>query len=206
MELHVDLIKVRTERRRRGWSQEHLAFLSGLGTRTVQRIESTGVASAESAKALAATLELPLDQLTELPVPELAQSVHNRKRWWAIGSLAMAGAAAATLLASRAQATDVEMQVALEGTRAGRSTLNTETSDGKPTEIRFDRELKIILVPKLLDNDQILLSVELYSYDGSDFKLVSQPTLLMKNRVETALAVGLGNGETFRMTVTPRKK
>lgn len=45
-------------RKDRGWSQSRLAKLSGLGERTIQRIEKEGVCSLESAMALASVLEV----------------------------------------------------------------------------------------------------------------------------------------------------
>jgi transcriptional regulator with XRE-family HTH domain len=52
MKLDTDL--VRKLREDRGWSQEHLAAVSGLSARTVQRLEAEGNASLESRSALAA--------------------------------------------------------------------------------------------------------------------------------------------------------
>ena len=49
------LLELRNER---GWSQNRLALISGLGERTIQRIEKNGVCSAESAMALASAFEL----------------------------------------------------------------------------------------------------------------------------------------------------
>jgi len=45
-------------RKDRGWSQSRLAKLSGLGERTIQRIEKEGVCSLESAMALASVFEV----------------------------------------------------------------------------------------------------------------------------------------------------
>ena len=50
-------------RLQRGWSQEQLAELCGLSTRTIQRIERGQQASVESLKALAAVFEIELAQL-----------------------------------------------------------------------------------------------------------------------------------------------
>ncbi len=47
-----------------GWSQQQLAELSGLSTRTIQRIENGQAASTESLKALAAVFEVDFSQLT----------------------------------------------------------------------------------------------------------------------------------------------
>lgn len=63
MDMKIDAQRMRSERLRRAWSQDHLATISGLGLRTVQRIERTGAASLESAAALASVLELPVEEL-----------------------------------------------------------------------------------------------------------------------------------------------
>ena len=54
MDMKVDSSYIKRERERRAWSQEHLAEVTGLGLRTIQRIEKTGAASYESARSLAA--------------------------------------------------------------------------------------------------------------------------------------------------------
>lgn len=46
------------------WSQEHLALVSGISLRTVQRIENEGKCSFESQKALAAALGLDVTELS----------------------------------------------------------------------------------------------------------------------------------------------
>ena len=52
-------------RLQRGWSQEQLAELSGLSTRTIQRLERGHAASTESLKALASVFEIDFSQLKE---------------------------------------------------------------------------------------------------------------------------------------------
>ncbi|MEM7078377.1 MAG: helix-turn-helix transcriptional regulator [Pseudomonadota bacterium] len=61
MQLNTD--RIRAARESRGWSQSQLARVSGLGLRTVQRIESSGSASFESATALASVLEVGVTDL-----------------------------------------------------------------------------------------------------------------------------------------------
>jgi hypothetical protein len=48
MDVQVDRDRIRSEREKRAWRQEHLAGAAGIGARTIQRIEATGVASYES--------------------------------------------------------------------------------------------------------------------------------------------------------------
>jgi transcriptional regulator with XRE-family HTH domain len=52
-----------TLRNRRSWSQEELATASGLNLRTIQRIESDGVASLQSRKALASAFDVEVNEL-----------------------------------------------------------------------------------------------------------------------------------------------
>ena len=52
-----------TLRNRRSWSQEELATAAGLNLRTIQRIESDGVASLQSRKALASAFEMDVHEL-----------------------------------------------------------------------------------------------------------------------------------------------
>lgn len=54
LDMRLDTDLVRKLREDKGWSQEHLAAVSGLSTRTVQRLEAEGSASLESRSALAA--------------------------------------------------------------------------------------------------------------------------------------------------------
>lgn len=51
-------------RLQRGWSQQQLAELSGLSTRTIQRIERGQPASSETLKSLASVFEVDFSQLT----------------------------------------------------------------------------------------------------------------------------------------------
>jgi transcriptional regulator with XRE-family HTH domain len=50
-------------RKQRSWSQDELAVSSGLNLRTVQRIESSGIASLQSRKALAAAFNIDVSDL-----------------------------------------------------------------------------------------------------------------------------------------------
>ena len=52
-----------TLRNRKSWSQEELATASGLNLRTIQRMESDGVASLQSRKAVAAAFDVEVHEL-----------------------------------------------------------------------------------------------------------------------------------------------
>jgi len=65
MDMKLKTAVIRQEREERAWSQEHLAGVTGLALRTIQRIESTGSASYESAGAIAAVFDLPVAALRD---------------------------------------------------------------------------------------------------------------------------------------------
>jgi transcriptional regulator with XRE-family HTH domain len=58
MDMKAKSSLIRKYRTERLWSQEHLAEVSGLGLRTIQRLESRGSGSNETIKALAAVFEV----------------------------------------------------------------------------------------------------------------------------------------------------
>lgn len=64
MQIRPDSAKLKRWRMERGWSQEHLAELAGIGVRTVQRIETGEPASQDSVAALAAAFNVDLIALT----------------------------------------------------------------------------------------------------------------------------------------------
>lgn len=70
--------KIKEFRVARAWSQEHLAELAGISTRTVQRIENGEQASLETLSALAAVLEVKVVELTEQPSREGGSAVDGR--------------------------------------------------------------------------------------------------------------------------------
>ena len=64
---------LRERRLSKGWSQEHLAQLSGLSVRTIQRIEGGRTPGLESLKCLAAVFEVDVTELNQEPAMDHAQ-------------------------------------------------------------------------------------------------------------------------------------
>lgn len=77
-------------RNERSWSQDELALAAGLNLRTVQRIESSGSASLQSRKALAAAFNI---EVSDLDSPEASMTTKYEYRvvrfdmtWKTLGS------------------------------------------------------------------------------------------------------------------------
>lgn len=69
-EVKISSATVRRLRIEHGWSQDQLAVVSGLGLRTIQRVEAEGTASLETRKSLAAAFAVQLSDLAEAPVTQ----------------------------------------------------------------------------------------------------------------------------------------
>lgn len=64
--MNVDKELIKRLREERAWSQEHLAAITGLSARTIQRLEADGKASHESRLALAAAFDIEPVELNAL--------------------------------------------------------------------------------------------------------------------------------------------
>jgi ribosome-binding protein aMBF1 (putative translation factor) len=63
MNMNISGENVKRLRLEHGWSQEHLASLSGRNVRTIQRVEKSGICDLETRSALAAVFEIEATQL-----------------------------------------------------------------------------------------------------------------------------------------------
>lgn len=63
MKMNISGENVKRLRLEHGWSQEHLARLSGRNVRTIQRVEKSGICDLETRSALAAVFEIDATQL-----------------------------------------------------------------------------------------------------------------------------------------------
>ena len=86
---------IRKHRTDRVWSQEHLAKASGLGLRTIQRLESRGSGSQESIRALASVFEVKADTLVW---PDGNFQTYKHKQWGLVAIAVLPVVAAIVLI------------------------------------------------------------------------------------------------------------
>ncbi len=93
MDMRIDATLIKKLRDERAWSQEHLAAVTGLSLRTIQRVEAEGNASPETRLALAAAFAIDVAQLVAVGVEADATSAAPPQaatasadpatdRWW----------------------------------------------------------------------------------------------------------------------------
>ncbi len=80
-ELNLKRNKIKHQRKNRGWSQQHLAEVSGLSLRTIQRAEKSHQASNETISALSSVFEIVREQWFEQPIEYKASFVFKKRAW-----------------------------------------------------------------------------------------------------------------------------
>jgi len=216
MEMKVDSSFVRAQREQRAWSQEHLAEVTGLGLRTIQRIEKTGTASYESAQALAAVFEVDVAKLRDVNV-----TVDSGPRFRVplrpfLAVLAALATGAALLFATRSFADQVLMDIgmALVTTTPGSAAVDTrewftqvvvdeETLVPNVNDLRLE-EFRFTIVPRLLPDGPILLEMQIFERQGENEVLVTSPRLVIGDGQKAEVATG-DHGRRFRLSITPRR-
>lgn len=210
MDMKVNPNLIKAERRRRAWSQQYLAEASGLGLRTIHRIERTGNASFESAKALAATLEVSVDDLQQVEGSGSHPTSLIGSRSIAAGALFAAFVAGAALFnASSVLADRVLLDIGVtKDTEATTSTYKTQVlmEDGSDIELPMEGKFNLVVTPKLLDDGNVIVSLKLYEYDDGEYKFVREPRVLAEAGIESEVRIGPGGGSdsSYRFAVTAR--
>ena len=216
MDMRVDSAFIKVQREQRGWSQEHLAEVTGLGLRTIQRIEASGSASYESAQALAAVFGVVVADLRidEPAGPVLRLSVPLRPL---LGVLAAVVTGGALLVATRSFADQVlmDVSVARKTTTPGSSAVDTSewmtqfiVDDGtlvpNVNDLRL-QELRFSIVPKLLPDGKILVEMRIFEQQGDAEVLVAEPRLVTADGQVVEVVTG-NDARSFRFTITPRRQ
>jgi transcriptional regulator with XRE-family HTH domain len=215
MDMKVDSSYVKAQREQRAWSQEHLAEVTGLGLRTIQRIESAGTASYESAKALAAVFGVDVADLRDLREPAGGPRISVPLRPL-LGVLAALATGAALFVATRSFADQVlvDVGVRIDTPLPGSEAVDTserftqfvvdeDTLVPNVNDLRID-EFRLTIVPKLLPDGMILIEMHLFEQEGDRELLVTAPRLVVRDGEEAAVATG-DAARSVRFSITPRR-
>lgn len=211
MDMKVDSSYIKAQRARRAWSQEHLAEVSALGLRTIQRIEKTGAASYESARSLAAVFEI---DVAELRVAEPAAveprriSVSLRPVLGVVGALVTGGALLITTQSFAADQVLMDVSVAIDSSTDETRTLAKQVVVEDGTLVPEVNDLKLgalrfSIVPRVQTPDSVMLEVSIYERRGDEEVVVSQPRLIALSGEATEIVVG-GDARTLRLAITAR--
>lgn len=209
MDMKIDSTLVKSEREKRAWSQEHLSKVSGLGLRTIQRVEKTGLASYESAQALASVFAIDVADL------RCRVSTENRIRNYVSSRAALGAMSAVIVMAvgslffARASIADqimLDVDVSRADTSNGdeiREIGRLLIAEGKIAEMRIDNVLRLTVSPMVQEDGKVLLTAQVFEYLVDEYVLLAEPKLITANKKEAEIRVTSDSGKTFRFFITP---
>ena len=209
MDMKIDSSYIKAQRARRAWSQEHLAEVTGLGLRTIQRIETTGAASYESARSLAAVFEMDVAELRVTPpvvVEPKRVSLSMRQVLGVVGALVTGGALLVTTSTFAADKVLMDLSVAVDSKTDEDQALATKVivDDGKLVPEVNDLklgDLRFSIVPRVQTPDRVLLEISIYEKRGDKEVIVSEPRLIALSG-EGASVVIDDDSRTVRLAIT----
>jgi transcriptional regulator with XRE-family HTH domain len=189
MDMQINKEFLRQEREQRGWTQSHLAEVADLSLRTVQRIEANGIASKESAMALASVLEQDLGRFLIQKNME-PQAVPKDIKPYGQYFFARLGVLCAGIVAlgwwSIASANPVMINLSVQAESGSSGDMQLSNEMGKQTEILFDKQFRI-LVTASREEKYLLVSAEIYDFVEGQYQLISSPKMLVEDQKTTGL-------------------
>ncbi|NKB32544.1 MAG: helix-turn-helix domain-containing protein [Pseudomonadales bacterium] len=211
MDMKVNSKLIRIEREKRAWSQQHLANVSGLGIRTIQRIETSGTASNESVKALASVFEMEISQLQasnpKLSIFDFFTSTRIRI---ATILLALVGLIAlATIRPSLAESILLDYTISID---------DQDAVENIPPAVRMGNELlpegstatiiiedfRLEVTPEIqADGEQVLLAVKVFKIEEGEFSLRGQPKVMTLNSELATIRSNSNSGDQLSVYLTP---
>lgn len=201
MDMKLDIILIKSERQKRAWSQEHLADVSGLGLRTIQRIERNGVASYESIRALAAVFSLRIADLAVMPDQKQQRINMGRAAAGFVATLLMA--TSAIIFTSDSWAEQVMLEVGISPNDEEMIEGRLLTAEGKEAEMRINDIVRVVIVPRIQDDGNVFLSARIYEIVDGEALLLSEPKLITANNKEAEIRIEGESGNLFRVLITP---
>jgi transcriptional regulator with XRE-family HTH domain len=217
MDMKVDSKLIRAEREKRAWSQEHLAEVTGLGLRTVQRIEATGAASFDSVRALAAVLEIDAATLRvadEGARPPRGAWLFSRRLRPALGAAAaVAAIGGALLVAGTGFAEQIMLDVGISMTDAQndvrawktRALVDEGTLVRDVNDLTLFEKLKVQVVPTVTDDGHIFIAAKVYVFEGAGYELVSSPSLITENGEQAGIKITTRDGTLLELELKPQR-
>ena len=198
MDMKLDQHLIKSSRAAKAWSQEHLAHVAGLGVRTIQRAESSGLTSYESALAIASALEMSVTELIVSEPKAVLPTMRIR-----LGILLTFVAGLFFLAANRAVLADqvildVNATVDQKNVSEARRTL----SEGESAEFQIGSQYQLVVSPTILDSREIRLSMQLNKYDGEHFVQIARPRIVTPNQ-HAATLQSESDGTSIGIEITP---
>jgi len=203
MEMKINKNLIKAKRLEKAWSQQHLAEVAGLSLRTVQRVENSGEGSLDTVKAFGAALDVNPQAMQESRQPKSALTA-----WWQKIGLSSAAAVVALVAlvgyVSLVQAESVMLDLSIDSNQFAMKNLQLVDELGNAVEVRIDKQFRMVFTPKLTEDHQIHVSVDVYRYKDGQELLVSTPRIITADNTPANILFALENEAFIDIGITPK--
>lgn len=213
MEMKLDSKLIKSEREKRAWSQQHLARVSGLGIRTIQRIENTGSASLESVKALASVFDMDIEKLQghSHTGPQILRSRSAKSKRIGLATLIAVLIAIAGFISTRTSlAAEIQLtySASLEDQNGRNEDLavnigNVILATGNIFSIQIEH-LKLEVIPTVYaERGEVMLAVKVFEKVDGEYLLRAEPKVSTLHNEEAVVRSDTSTGYKLSVILTP---
>ncbi|MDH5629291.1 MAG: helix-turn-helix domain-containing protein [Gammaproteobacteria bacterium] len=174
MDIKLNSTKIKDLRNQHAWTQNQLADVSGLSLRTIQRIESNGSSSIESAKSLAAVFEIKVEDIKNHKYNLFKQKAMIASTFML---LILSGL---FLLPANVQPIMVDLVLLSENKELANVQLLNE--ENKSSEMIVTNEIKIEVKSEITHDKKIKISTWLYNISKGRHTLLATPTVITEHQ------------------------
>ncbi len=198
MDMQLNKETLKHEREKRAWSQSHLAEVAGLSLRTVQRIERTGSASLDSAKAIASAFDKQVDQMC-IPLP-----ISGSRKFAQVPLFATACMSVLLIITwwSNAFAEPIMLNLSVSTHDKNLADVQLLNENGEQSELQIDGILKVKLTPSV-SQGKVILSTQIYEFVKDNYELKAEPQLVTNNKMAAEIHFDAENGEVYQLLIEP---
>lgn len=198
MDMQLNKETLKREREKRAWSQSHLAEVAGLSLRTVQRIERTGSASLDSAKAIASAFDKQVDQMC-MPLP-----ISGSRKLAQVPLFAAVGISVLLIITwwSNAFAEPIMLNLSVSTHDKNLADVQLLNENGEQSELQIDGMLKVKLIPSVSEG-KVILSTQIYEFVKDKYELKAEPQLVTNNKMAAEIHFDAENGEVYQLLIEP---
>lgn len=204
MDLAVDAEKIRSLRTARAWSQEHLAHVASIGRRTIQRVESSGKSSYETAQAIAAALDIEVSELVNHESLNASALMERnsllRKIYVSSTSLFFLLLFALTRSVTADQV-KLDIEALVDEQHETIASVTNEEGEGR--RIQLAGNYRISITPTITTQGDVQLDIQLLKQIGDEYQQVGTPIVRTPDGETAMIKSATNNGSGITIEITP---
>lgn len=204
MDLQIDAEKIKSLRGSRAWSQEHLSHVAGIGRRTIQRVEKSGSASYETAKAIASAFDINVAELIH-PETVKIESIRKQNSLLRKISVSLTSIIVVMLFALTRSVTADQVKLDIEAVVDSEQQTATSVTneEGHAARIQLAENFRVTVTPSITADGDVQLELLLLRHDGDSYRQVGAPVIRTPFGETALLKSNSDDGQSLSLEITP---